>query len=280
MQFSDEQQHYVAIDKTTATTLIVEHHYAHRPAPISWAWAIKLYGKFVGVLTIGKPQTYSTQASLVGEKFTTYPTPQNRFVDVYELNRLWLADELPAYSESRFLGWCLRELKKIRPSTILVSYADTARDHIGVVYQATNWLYTGSSVEFNDIVVEGYSDYRSVQHKLRGGYVYKCPEHDKFPTPYPSELTEQQHGLLRKMSPMTMPCPQCGKESKRLNRRAWSILPQVQDPNTGKMLAVSRKRRSIKHRYVWFSTPEDKKILAWTVLPYPKKENNDRTGNC
>jgi len=264
--------HFSELDKTTATTMIIEHHYAHRKAPISWAWAIKQGTKNVGVLTVGKPQTYSTQASLVGEKFTREPTPQNRFVDVYELNRLWLSDELPKGTESRFLGWCLRELRKIRPSTILVSYADTAHGHIGIVYQATNWLYTGCSLAFKDICVEGYEDYRSVHHKLRGGYVYKCSLHGAFPTEYPIELTEVQHSLLRNFSPPTRLCPQCGAESKRLNRRSWSIMKEVQDPKTGKYLPITRKTRSTKHRYVWFCNPNDKKILAWEILPYPKKE--------
>lgn len=253
--------------------LIIEHHYAHRKAPISWAWAIKNGEKTEGVLTIGKPQTYSTQASLVGEKFTRQPTPQNRFVDVYELNRLWLSDALPKCTESRFVGWCLRELRKIRPTTILVSYADSAYGHIGIVYQATNWLYTGCSLPFNDICCEGSGkDYRSEQHKLRGGYVYKCTTHGQFPTAFPSELKESQHSLLRNFSPPTVRCPHCGAESIRLNRRSWSIMSEVTDPKTGRIFPIVRKPRSQKYRYVWFCNPADRELLSWPVLPYPTKE--------
>lgn len=34
--------------------------------------------------------------------------------------------------------------------TFVVSYADTAWGHVGYVYQATNWLYTGMTVKRND----------------------------------------------------------------------------------------------------------------------------------
>jgi hypothetical protein len=38
---------------------------------------------------------------------------------------------------------------------IVVSFADTAHNHYGVVYQATNWLYTGLSAKRTDWTVEG-----------------------------------------------------------------------------------------------------------------------------
>ena len=57
--------------------------------------------------------------------------PHCRAHDVYELNRLWMHDNMPKNSESRFVGWCLRELRKLRPKLILVSYADTKRSNTG-----------------------------------------------------------------------------------------------------------------------------------------------------
>jgi len=38
---------------------------------------------------------------------------------------------------------------------IVVSYADTDQRHLGIVYQATNWLYTGLSARRTDLVVDG-----------------------------------------------------------------------------------------------------------------------------
>ena len=39
--------------------------------------------------------------------------------------------------------------------TYVVSYADTAWTHVGYVYQATNWLYTGLTKARTDIYAEG-----------------------------------------------------------------------------------------------------------------------------
>ena len=39
--------------------------------------------------------------------------------------------------------------------TIIVSYADTAQKHVGYIYQATNFIYTGLSSKFTDPKVLG-----------------------------------------------------------------------------------------------------------------------------
>ena len=41
-----------------------------------------------------------------------------------------------------------------RPS-VVVSYADTGQGHVGFVYQATNFIYTGLSAAFKDPMVKG-----------------------------------------------------------------------------------------------------------------------------
>ena len=61
------------------------------------------------------------------------------------LSRLWLVEELPKNSESRVIGAVLRSLKKHTNLKFLLSYADPAQGHVGTIYQATGWLYTGLS---------------------------------------------------------------------------------------------------------------------------------------
>ena len=61
------------------------------------------------------------------------------------LTRLWLSDRLPKNSESRLLGIVLRALKNRAELKFLLAYADAAHRHVGVIYQASNWLYTGIS---------------------------------------------------------------------------------------------------------------------------------------
>ncbi len=65
--------------------------------------------------------------------------------DCLALTRLWLADELPPNSESRVLGLVIRALRRDTSLKFLLTYADPAVGHVGTIYQATNWIYTGLS---------------------------------------------------------------------------------------------------------------------------------------
>lgn len=60
-----------------------------------------------------------------------------------ELRRLVILDEVAHNSESRFVGWCLRWLKKNTELKAVMSFADTGQNHIGYIYQASNFLYCG-----------------------------------------------------------------------------------------------------------------------------------------
>lgn len=49
-------------------------------------------------------------------------------------------------STSQALGISLRLLKKYCPMVdMVVSYADLDQEHTGIIYQATNWIYTGET---------------------------------------------------------------------------------------------------------------------------------------
>lgn len=66
--------------------------------------------------------------------------------DCLTLTRLWLSDDLPWNSESHVLGVVLRYLRRETSVKFIVSYADPSADHVGTIYQASNWLYTGVSL--------------------------------------------------------------------------------------------------------------------------------------
>lgn len=166
---------FVSIPKAQATELIIAHHYLHRKCPISWSFGIEVNGQILGVLTVGKPM-WSVACGVVGEKKVDLECPDARWRHVYELNRLWIADSVTEHCiESKFVGWVLRQLRKINPNLILVSYADgaitnpvTGKNHVGVVYKALGFIYTGLNAEFTDITLKGYGDHRSVPKKLQG----------------------------------------------------------------------------------------------------------------
>jgi hypothetical protein len=167
------------VDHNVAKLAVYENHYLHRARSISWAFGIVVDEKVKGVLTISKAGFANGMCNCCGKE---------RAHDVYELSRLWLDDCLPLNSESQFIGWCLRELRTLRPNLILVSYADSTMGHIGIVYQSTNWVYTGLTKGETDTL-----DGRKVTRSLKHRYVW-------FANNY---CFTHKHGLLcRILNPM------------------------------------------------------------------------------
>jgi hypothetical protein len=117
-------------------------HYARRIPSVSFAYGLFRDGDLVGVTTFGTPPSSTLCRGICGDEYQK---------QVLELNRLVLRDNLPNEA-SRLVGGALRLLPKPR---IVVSFADTAQSHLGVVYQATNFMYTGMSARFRDPRVRG-----------------------------------------------------------------------------------------------------------------------------
>jgi hypothetical protein len=118
-----------------ARQLLEREHYLHSfPGGTKLAFGAFVGTKLLGALTLGAGPAYAY--SLVDRT-----TPD----DCLTLTRLWLSDELPHNSESRFIGVVLRSLKRHTGLKFLISYADPAQGHLGTIYQATGWVYTGLS---------------------------------------------------------------------------------------------------------------------------------------
>ena len=58
---------------------------------------------------------------------------------------------MPKNGESFLIGNTLKKCGK----EIVVSYADTEQNHLGIVYQATNFFYTGLSAKRTNWTIEG-----------------------------------------------------------------------------------------------------------------------------
>lgn len=126
-----------------AMSLVIENHYLHRKAPCSMAFGLFDHlGQIQGVITYGVSASSTLLRGICGEAEAK---------NVYELTRLWVDDSVPKNGESFLIGNTVKLLDK----EILVSYADTSQNHLGIVYQATNWLYTGLSAKFKDPKVKG-----------------------------------------------------------------------------------------------------------------------------
>ena len=124
------------ISPVTAKSIVTREHYLHSmPGGTQLCLGVFTGDYPLGVLMLG-----------VG------PANVHRMVDRAEpsdcltLSRLWLSDDLPKNSESRVLGVVLRFLRRETSVKFVVSYADPSAGHVGTIYQASNWIYTGTSL--------------------------------------------------------------------------------------------------------------------------------------
>lgn len=130
-----------SIDNFQCKDWLIHKHYARRIPPISYAFG--LFDEFnilQGVITYGIP---------VGNSLRDLW--QNKY-KVLELNRLVINEGLGKNVLSFFVSNSFNLLPKPH---VLVSYADTSKNHHGYIYQATNWVYSGLSAEFKDYMVKG-----------------------------------------------------------------------------------------------------------------------------
>tara|TARA_R110000868_G_scaffold103112_1_gene284041 strand:+ start:11599 stop:12168 length:570 start_codon:yes stop_codon:yes gene_type:complete len=116
-------------------------HYAKRMPSISYAFGLFKSDELVGVCTFGMPASPWLCKGVCGE--------ENKSL-VLELNRLVLKNNIKNEA-SFFIAECLKQLPRPR---IIVSYADTAWGHLGTVYKASNFLFTGTTKPRTDMAAE------------------------------------------------------------------------------------------------------------------------------
>ena len=154
-----------AIPSSHATEWLRRRHYAHRLPSISYAFAVFIGPEPIGVCTFGQPASLSLCKGICG--------PQYRHL-VLELNRLCVEDDAPKNTSSYLVGRALRALPK---PAIVVSYADSAQRHVGYIYQATNWLYTGKTTARTDIATP--NGQHSRHYEKGGDYSKRIPRSSK-----------------------------------------------------------------------------------------------------
>jgi len=122
------------VSSQEATKMVVEHHYLHRRASAMYCYGLFDGEEMIGCVVYGKPASHALCKGVCG------PEEADK---VIELTRLWIQDGTPKNTESYLIGRSLRLLPKDKD--IIVSYAEIQAGHVGTVYQATNWIYTGMS---------------------------------------------------------------------------------------------------------------------------------------
>ena len=172
MNLFDIENGYQRISYHDAVKFLLPRHYSGRTPNIKYAFGEYRDNELIAVYTFGKPASPSLCVGICGEEFSQ---------SIYELNRLCRVDDYNSQL-SRFVGYCLKELKKY--NLIIVSYSDTAMNHHGYIYQACNFLYTGMtesrtdkytadgkhSRHYKDSEQRGQRKVRSAKYR----YVYIC----------------------------------------------------------------------------------------------------------
>ena len=142
---------------------ILNIHYAKRMPSISFAYGLFFNKELVGMVSYGSPVSPSLCRGIAGI--------ENKKL-VLELNRLVLKYN-KKNEASMLVGKSLNLLPKPK---IIVSYADTQQGHQGYVYQASNFLFTGTTKARTDIAGK---DGKHSRHHLgdKTKRVYRSAKH-------------------------------------------------------------------------------------------------------
>lgn len=130
------------IEYNDTKPFLLHKHYAHRMPSISYAYGLFQDDVLHGVLTYGIPASRALVVGIAGEQNAKH---------VIELNRLYIDDEISQNVKSitsKFVSWTLKQLKPY--NKLVVSYADAGMNHVGYIYQATNFYYTGETKSRTD----------------------------------------------------------------------------------------------------------------------------------
>jgi hypothetical protein len=131
---------------------LLTRHYAKRLPSISYAFGAFEDGILIGVVTYGTSASTTLRQGVCGPSYADH---------VVELNRL-VCDNRKNVA-SQLVG---RSMDMLPKPCVIVSYADSDQGHVGYVYQATNFLYTGLSSAFKDPRVKG------LEHQHHTTYAY------------------------------------------------------------------------------------------------------------
>jgi hypothetical protein len=137
------------INSNVAKEIIVKKHYTH--AWTACRYALGIFYKtdtenvigddeiLIGCMVYGFP---------VGARASTSVCEGLTKDNILELTRLYCDDGYGSNIESYALGqsfkWFRENDKNIK---VLISYADNGQEHLGGIYQATNWIYQGLNTD-------------------------------------------------------------------------------------------------------------------------------------
>lgn len=141
----------------------LEKHYARRMPQIMFAFGLYDELNLIGVISYGIPASPSLCMGVCGTEYSD---------KVLELNRVCLENN--GKNHASYL--VANSIKLLPKPTIVVSYADTAQGHVGYVYQATNFMFTGTTKERTDMAGEDGKHSRH-NHGIVENRVFRSAKH-------------------------------------------------------------------------------------------------------
>lgn len=132
----------IRLGKQQCSEFVTKKHYSRRD-PVFWeGFGLVEHNNIVGVCVYGQPSPPICKHSF-----------RERDFRLYELARL-VVQTLSRNAASFLVGNSLKMLTS-QPCAV-ISYADSEQSHCGIIYQATNWVYTGATVSHDHLyLVEG-----------------------------------------------------------------------------------------------------------------------------
>ena len=134
--FGSDDFYVKEIDRSLANDLIVKNHYSKKFYNATYIH-LGLFNKndIIGVLQYGYAMNPASCSSVVDG------TQKNEYL---ELNRMWIADDVGQYPESRAISYSIKYIKRKYPKIKWIqSFADERCGGFGIVYQACSFSYYG-----------------------------------------------------------------------------------------------------------------------------------------
>lgn len=151
------------INAESARKYIATYHYSKTlPDSTKFIYAGFFGDSIAGVICYGMGAGKNQYTALI---------PNINNGEYLELTRLWCHDNMPKNTESKLISGSLKMLPK--QYKLILSFADPSKGHLGIIYQATNWLYCGMSNGGKALITED----GIVKHvRLLGIYKQRHPE--------------------------------------------------------------------------------------------------------
>ena len=141
-------RYVVPINHKDCTDWLLNKNYLKRVPTIAYAYGLVVGEQVQGICTFS--------GAVARFDLSVHP---------YELSRLVVNEP----HDRNILSWFLsKSLSLIPKSTIIVSYADENWGHFGYIYQATNWIYTGTTGAEKRIWVNGAEIHRRTLYERYG----------------------------------------------------------------------------------------------------------------